>query len=366
MSSYFVPETFDFNSEKKVAGLGQLIAACAIEAINLLEKGNLLHLDAHAANYGCETHSFRLLHLAKSRDLMLECAALRPKCEEILRAINNPSTQSMPLREMVAKLAVTPEMGYLLQARVLTITKKMYVSEGYETEKTAPAQLRTLASTLNKHCVSEIVSFTQEMLSKSAIDFLGAQVPRFTSVGGEEKQLLGTMFQKANLVLYSGRKEDRRLKTFSCSFYNVKAVLLHLNEARTPVIVKPLNKAGEKPSPGLLFRSSGGRLLSCQEELKPLEPVIVCEGITSLKLSELAEKISHYGLENILLANAALGEQYVPGHAEFPVREEQAKAEIGSWRGIAGEMQKLFNFVHMYCNTRAMETVAGGQHESAT
>lgn len=352
VTSYFVPETFELNSDKNAMGICQLIARCALEAIDLLEKGNLLQLDAHAGNYGCEAHSFRLLHLARSRELKLECAALRPKCEEILAAKEF-------YESTVSKLTVSPEMGYLLQARVLTITKKMCVSEGYETEKTVPARLRALASTLNKHCLAEIVSFTQEALSRNSIAFLGAEAPRCTSVEGDEKRLISRMFEPANLVLYSGRKEELRLKTFSCSFFTVKAVLLHLKESGTPVIVKPLNKVGEAPSPGLLFRSSGGCLVPSHEKLDPAAPVIVCEGITTHTLAELAEKINPYGLEKILLANAALGEQYVPNHAEFPVKDADAEKEIAVWRRVAAEhdLQKLFNFVHMYCNTLGKEVV---------
>lgn len=367
VSSYFVPDSLLLNSEKNGKGICQLIAACALEAIDMLEKGNLIQLDAHAGNYGCEAHSFRLLHLARSKELRLECTTLRIQCESILAAIKNPHLQFKELFDShIARLTVTPEMGYLMQARLLTITKKMCVgSDGYETEKTVPARLRTLASTVNKHCLSEIVSFAQESLSRSSIQFLGEQVSRYASVGGEEKRIVCRMFEQPNLVLYSGRKEDPRLKTFSCAFFTVKAVLLHIKEAKTAVVIKPLNRAGEEPSPGLLFRASGSHLMPCGGT-EPREPVIVCEGITSLKLAELAEKINHYGLEKILLANAALGEQYVPNHAEFQVNDPQAKAEIVSWRHNAEELQKVFNFVHMYCSTREKEAVLGGQHEPAT
>ncbi|MCE5315797.1 MAG: hypothetical protein LLG04_00350 [Parachlamydia sp.] len=380
MLSYFVPENLKLSSEKNEMGLCQLITACALEAIHLLEQGDLIQLDAHAGNYGCEAHSFRLLHLARLRELRVECAALRPLCEANLDALRNrdaqPHAQKMHykafLKTMVSHLDATPEMGYLVLSRLLTITKKMCAdAAGYETEKTDHSQLLRLASRVEDQYRAEVVAFAQAFLSKYSIQFLGSQVPRYSIVDGEEKQLIGRMFEKSNLLEYSGIKAEKkqpRLKTFSCAYYTVKAVLLHLRESNTPIVVKPLHKIGEEPSPGLIFRAvePGGHFVRFgeAEKLETTEPVIVCEGITALKLSELAEIINQYGLEKILLANAALGEQYVPHHPEFQVKDQKAQEEIGYWRQGADDLQKLFNFVHMYCNTRGKEAVSsasGGQ-----
>lgn len=93
---------------------------------------------------------------------------------------------------------------------------------------------------------------------------------RGISLDEEEKRLICRMFEPENLVSHSGidrvAKKIYRNKTYSCSFYNVKAVLLHLKEAGTPVIVKRLFKKGEKPGLGLICRFSGGRMVTGNSE----------------------------------------------------------------------------------------------------
>ena len=216
--SLFIPNDVELNGERNAIGLCKLIATCALEAIHHFEKGELSHFDAHIGNYGCEANAFRLLHATRSKDLLEECGKLQAIFQVILDAIQGRKSDKQQakipfkafVRANMGSITFSPEMGYLLQARLLTITKQMlHDKDGYETERTEHFLLKRLAEEIDDQFRACMVAYLQEQLSRSIIHFYDTPYHRLSLVSGEEKQLMHRMFDAANLFPYMGREGNK-------------------------------------------------------------------------------------------------------------------------------------------------------------
>lgn len=358
-------------SERTVIGFCELIANVALEAIHYVEEGeecDLAQFDAHSGNYGCEAVAYRVL-TAVQKGGFQGYKAVFAALKEALTARREQKAGKMPFKaffnKFVGTLQVSSEFASLLQARVLTITKTRVVDEaGYETEKTEHDNLLEVAQTLDPAIRARMVASLQEELSRSTVKFLGASIAELTYVSSAEKKLMQTMFEEANLFLYTGKLgKHARPKTYCSAYYAVKVLLLQARHRLTPLVIKKLVKVGESQQAGLCYRAknAGGAFERCSpEEIRTHEPVFVCEGIIpdSLSMEALAEKIERFSLSNILLANAAQGSQYVPGHAELKkVEVPDAQKEIAEQILKAQEVEShlddtpIFNLMHVMCQT---------------
>lgn len=375
--------------ENEILSLITMLMNVTLDTIALYKKNAYAHLDALVGNYGCEVHAFNILALAHSKDLEEECLTMQTTCEEIQRlirkrrALSNTTKETSPFEfyiQLQEESKLSQRMMYLIQSRLLTLTKTFkhdatqYDQRDYERLITVPNKLRKMCKLgVQDSVLNAIVSAAQTNMSHSSILFMRETLHKLIIANGDEGLLLKKMMSDENIFSYApgsefgkGCKDNSKgCKTYSCSYYNTKAVLMLLAELHAPLIIKKMTKIGE-PVKHFAFKSCGefGKFeLMTQEEIAdctPKTPVIVCVAYLPDGMSdkEWLSKVEEYGLGNMILANASQESQYVPHHPDlFPVKEPEAAEEIKFQSEVKAQeiecvrMKGIFDLDHFYCSS---------------
>lgn len=401
----------ELNKENQVLSLIKLLVKVTLEAVNIYETKKLAHLDALIGNYGCEVHTFNIYSLIHSTELTVECHSMKTTCAEIVnwvrrrQSTRNPKSRDQqfgPLNQVYNNLqgmsTISDRMMYLIQSRFLTITKEYtydndkFDERDYEGFWTRPENLRKLVRlSVDDTLLDSIVSKIKSSMSKSSILFLRARLDMMMITDGEEGTLVKKMMSDEYLCSYLSVQASHRIakrggdaseciKTYSCSYYNAKALLLLLAELEGVLIVKKVTKLGE-PVNYHAFRalSALGQFEEMPQEQMdqclPETPVVVCTAYIPDDLSneEWLEKVRKYGLGNMILANISQGSQYVPDKPEvFSIQNAEAAEEI-SMQSTEKAVQleciwmkdSIFDVDHFYCSTwgNRGENVSESQYE---
>ncbi len=371
-------EVIKKTQEKQFVSLVTMLAKVSLEAIQLYENLQLGHLDALVGNYGCEVHAFNMLSLAHPRELEEECKSLKSTChriEEWLRqsqSINEVWIFDQAYTKLEAMARISPGMMYLIKSRMLTITKEFkhdaakFDTREYEDLNTKQNKLRNLIQdpglSISKAQAKKIVSIAQSSMSESSIQLMRAKLEQLMVANGKEDTVLRAMMLPENLCPPS---QDNGKKTYSCAYYNTKALLMLLATLKASLIVKKMTKMNE-PVQHFDFKSCGefGKFQEMTtDEIKKYpdkDPVIVCQAYIPDKISrsEWLRKVNEYGLGNMILAGAAQGDQYVPRKPEFfPIPLTEAADEIKYQSEVKAReleclwMNGIFDLEHFYCSS---------------
>lgn len=383
-------EIKELKKESEVIPLIQLLVKVTLEAVTFYENGEYWQLDALVGNYGCEVHAFNILAFAHSEELKEECKTMPSLCQKITQCIltrkllkNHEKCDLYQFYEELQGISIiSQKMKYLVQSRLLTITKKVlydakkFDSREYEGFITVSNNLRKgIKLAVQDTVLNEIVSIAQSNMSLSSIHFMRVELDKLIIANGEEGSLVKMMTQPENLCTYTpamtplqayGKaKKNKGTKTFSCCYYNTKAVLMLLAELKAPLIIKKMTKEGEAVQ-YFAFKPCGG--LWQFEEMSHAEidsylpgaPVIVCVAYLPDQMSneEWLIKVREYGLGNMIMANASQESQYIPKMPEvFPIPLAEAEVEINFQSNVKAQAlecvrmkRSILDLDHFYCS----------------
>lgn len=376
------------NREKEVIALIRLLVTVTLQAITHYEDGTFAHLDALVGNYGCEVHTFNLLALAHSPELREECRTMKLTCRSITQWITNRQAVLSPIEKarlygrldqvytrLESESMISLKMKYLILSRLLTVTKEFdyditrFADREYENLRTETIRLRRICQPL---CIQDlvlktIVATAQTCMSQSSIVLLRAQFEQMALANSVEGLLVKKMMSEDNLYILKqdhtrrGKMNLECTKTYSCSYYNTKAVLLLLAELQAPFTIKKMTKVGEHLEPTKVFDFRATTEIGTFVEIDHCEPntlAMVCLAyLPDVSDQEWLHKVRTYGLGNMILAAASQGSQYVPKTAEdkYPIRERDAQQEINEQRERAKAVEcvwkdkSIFDLDHFYC-----------------
>jgi hypothetical protein len=347
-------EIQNLKKEQEVISLVKLLVKVTQQAIDSYENGQFSNLDALVGNYGCETHAFNVLSLASSEEIKEECKDLRATCDKIWKYVEGREAIKAKLRkladfqsEIQEICSISERMKYLIQSRLLTITKMtQYDERGYPTQDIT--QYTHLAKGVNvnvQKLLKPIGELAKRSMSENSIVFMRKRLGELGIAQGEE--VVQKMMAEENIHWHDS-------KAHSCCYYNTKALLLLLAELKAPLIIKKMTKK-EQPSQFYVFRSTGefGKFELMTDICHPNTPVVTCAAFLPDDLSpeEWLEKVHHYGLGNLILAGGAEGPKYFPKEIDglkIPLKE--AEEEILFQRDKGKEMEGVLKLEHFYCS----------------
>lgn len=330
----------NITKEDQVIALVKLFVKVTQQTLDICEKGQFADLDALVGNYGCETHTFNLLSAVNSKEIQEECKTLRETCKKIMECIENrrlikgKKNLNAFKSEIFNMCSISERMKYLIQSRLLTITKTTsydvtkYGTAGYEILKTVPSNLAKISKLGSKteNLLNTIVPLTQSCMSESSIIFMRKRLNELLIAQGDEGQLVKDMMSENNICRYAS-------KAYSCCYYNSKALLMLMAELKSPLIIKKMGKIGD-PVETHAFKSTGA--LGQFEQLSQKEidnypsstPAVVCAAYLP---NDWLERVQKYGLGYFILATGAEGPQYVPSQKNlFPIPLKEAELEISN------------------------------------
>lgn len=333
--SILAQENIGQADEKPQLLLIKMLAKVSLEAINFYNTGAYKELDALIGNSGCETHAFNMLCLAHSEELQAEIKVMQGKCQSILdktvEKIRNKRIISDPqFSEEVQQVVVSEKMVYLIQARLLTITKKDEVTDANMIVSKIGRDLHGIVKVINK-----IVVAAQVHMSELSIALMAAKLDEISLAD----RLVKVMLSEVNLRLFTANK-----KFYSCCFYNTKAVLLLAAKLKTPLVFKRMAKEVNELKTLIFKPTEMVGKFEVVGAVEPRAPVIVCD----VELPDNDRWIDNVEkLEEMILIDASKVDQYVRNHPEIEVTEPEAIEEIQS----AKEKTAPFHIDHFYCTT---------------
>lgn len=362
--------------EKVILSIYRMYVLVTERAIENYVDGKFLELDAHAANNGCEVHTFNMLNLACSHKLKDECIIMIDTCKKITGWIENNIELikvEKPIQEwkkcFEKDVMISTEMDYLIQSQLLSLIKEVkhyetkFKDRKYEEFFTRAHFLRILCKNqllCNKEKLGEIVAEAQSRMSLGSISFMRAQLVK--SIFAQEKEwvLVMKMLEDVNLLPIS--EEHKPVKWYSCQYYNTKALLFLLAELKVPLVIKKtmtkemIAKEGNVLVP---FNSLGtfGEFEPMEaQEIADAKPVVICQAYlpAAMSIKDWLEKVrSHGGLGNMILASASQGGQYKPIKLTLcpPDMDSEAKEEIRLQVDKTKGVESLIDVDHYYVTT---------------
>lgn len=374
---------------KKITNIrGQLAFALLVlntssQAILSLSNRKMKQLDALAGDFGCQLQALNLYILAGSELLKKEMEELRSKLEELTHEVKVIQT-FLTHKEALAKvkgilkqlesITVSSEMAYIFRAYLLTVTKQYYTgSDGYTYDKTDKGFLSKLIGGKIANGITpvqgQIVDIAQSCLSHQSIELLRASAHSITLLPLEKRARIELMLEDENL---SRRENSREYapKYFSCTFSNMKAILLKIREEQIPFLIKIRTKAGEPQMAPALFKSPNSgddlQLISIEEVETESELLLVCEARIPdrQKFNDLVEKLGFYRL---MLISAAMENPFDPKTSslsdvkcEKTVKQIKKRRELAIENGMGNSQTTPFQIYHIYCSTYEEEQLANG------
>ncbi len=322
----------------------EMLVKITEETFFFYEKGLFKELDALIGNNGCETHAFNVLSLAHSEELKEECTKMVKTCERIKRCV---SKEKKKINEQMKEITLSKEMLYLIQSRLLTITK-IEVMDGEDKTKSISLQSKMNVSAIKlfkpeklSGTLKKIVETAQSRMSELSIALMTAKLETLRGNDGIIKRMIG---KEENLYRHSSKK-DVPSKLYSCSYYNTKALLLLAIELKTPLLIKAIPEKGQNEQIYIFKPTEEFGKFEVIDELEVGAVVIVC--VAKLQEDDGWLKQKDMFLDFVLADAATQASQFIPSHPEMKVKDDEAQDEIQK----AKVNNPPFHFLHFYCET---------------
>ncbi len=263
--------------------------------------------------------------------------------------IENPEV-CRELKELVhsqemTTLEVSKEVHYLMDCRILTITKaiKEILPNGIRMSKTEHRQLTSLSKDLSGLVCDKITQNACMRISKETIERLQEYGRRMQVSSLHQRMLDYTVV--FNLPNYLP-------KTFGCGFFTAQLALLCSLQRKTLVAIRTIVVEG--PSHLLFFRGHETDF-EFQEpgQLEKTGYVAVFQAVVPSQDALLA-KIKEIGLIELILRFSAQDTPYEHTSTLESVKDPEGRAMLEEYRRKAAESgcdEKLFRIHHMYVNT---------------
>lgn len=291
MLDIFIPE----EDEKKInirlrsktnnlqaLAVAKLLAALAKRTSRALQAGNLREFDALVTDNFCQGRAIYLLLHAKQGEL-IDDETLEDRASKKESEISELQTKTKNTRNVVIEIGpyllnVSEKTAFLCQAYLLTIVKQVEEKPDRDIERTNYGNLKSvLSKELDTEIAEVIVARAQSELAKKSIAYLQEQASKLT-VCPDARYI--EMLVKEKHILNAHGEDELELPS-SCAYYNMKVIMLRIQEEQAYVLVKNKNT---EASIQLFYRSDKpeGPFRELDEnevQLLPKEtPVFVIEG----------------------------------------------------------------------------------------
>lgn len=333
--------------EPQATRIAKLVANLAISTCKELAARRLLSFDALTGGADCERTAFRILELAASQELQKAGAELLKSAQSLLKQFEDRKivVASRKYREKInlgqptgvaptgafllaalRGVKISEEMAYLMQARLLTITKKPCLNaKGEEFEKTEICSIDQLVAKLETDTKHKVIGFAQACLTRMSVEYLQREAHKISSLKVEAEFTLLNQMLAPGAVRQAGAYRNYPAKTYSCFYYSMKAILLRLRDTQTIILLKPTELMVKKVQRAallpLLFQAAtrGGDFVrmpdGAETQLKTDEPIIVFEGMIPPEVDReaLSKKLLDVNLYEYMLASSAQEDPYERG-----------------------------------------------------
>lgn len=287
-------------------------------------------LDAFPADRLCQGRVINLPELFENPEICNELTDLAVKIDA---------------KEPIALLEVSKNVHYLMDCRILTITKaiKEILPNGIRMSKTEHRQLTSLSPDLSGQVCDKITQHACSRISKETIERLQEYGRRMQVSNLHQRMLDYTVV--FNLPNYLP-------KTFGCGFFTAHLALLCSLQKKTPVAIRTIVPEGL--SHLLCFRAHETDF-EFQEpvQLEKTGYVAVFQAVVPSQDALLA-KIKEIGLIELILRFSAQDTPYEHTSTLDSVKDPEGRAMLEEYRRKAAESgcdEKLFRIHHMYVNT---------------
>lgn len=366
-----------YNNKQRVAVI-VLLMKNALEATKAFKEKKFHKFDALIGNYGCQLNALKICNLARSSSFeveveewsllltkrMEEVDALRKEIAESNKGKkrSNSSLDEKVIhlfKEKIRPLSLSLNMGYLMQAHLLTYTK---VSPDNISERIEINRLNRLANGYPTFIAENMAEKAQTDLSLQCIIEVQKEGEKIASLLLSEKNRLRNMLK---IVRQKKLKQNLEPHHFACQFYSMKTVLLALKEKGVLFLVKKwVKRRGDKPMIPLLFKAEKPQnpILPLDVEQVSLEtPCVVFEGEVNPLIDrlELRDRIVQIGFEELMLIDTAQENQFEQNckGLEF-IEDPSALEEIKRYEKMGSILNSeknnpnsFFWGTHVFCST---------------
>jgi hypothetical protein len=343
--------------EKRMVSVATLIVNLMKDTIIKIQKHQIRELDANPGDLGCQKRALHLRKILMQPAVLAELKELDKSIKALDALMQTRRTRpgadptAVFFEKHIAPIQVSPEMMYLLECRLLTVTKvKDHVEPtGVVVTKLDYGVLRNLSSNLDciKYGLREkIISEAAVRMSEKSIALLQEE--------GKMRTISPLLERMLNTVRQNKPSHPYKPKSFGCILYEMQMILIILREQQALIAIKTVVPKGKPqmiflrpPAPGEDFR------VVDIAALPKTELVVVFEGVVQegLSLQELGARVEQIGFTRLILACSAMAAPFEHGSTLEDVDDLEARAEIAAHRSIAREIGPLIELDHIFCNS---------------
>lgn len=343
-------------------------------AIKELENNHLNQFDPLVRDRVCQRHTAVILSLIEEEGLKDHISILKPRLKEVITRIDRTmqktpffQNERVGFKDLMTSLsidvAIDKRTQMLFFAHLLTIASSFQLdNSGRISYHIDYSKLRTrLSKSLSQDTIKEIVSLARATFSRDSAAQFPTVVEKLESLLPEEKSLLKARVSLTqSFLIDEGSTELIATNAFFC----MEAVLKMASERQTPILIKE-HRVDKNPKKKILFGSDRGEFIRLSEQVDPLCPIIVVQGIIPEQLSAeaLTEAIKNIGLGEVILTNASLCQQFTTKD-RLDLLDSEGAAQILKYREKAAQLQctlddlKLIHIVHVYPSTMKSEAAS--------
>jgi len=356
-----------FEKEKSMIVLAQLVNNVIIEAEKSFSKGTLKDFDANPGDAGCQLRGLELRTLLSSSFIEEEFKELKQTAQKLKKLLQTRNPKKEAALEFfnrnVISINVSKEMAFLLECRLLQQLKipNFQDENGIIFTKTEISRLSMFSkgiSIIDNRVRNQCVDELKAKVSQESVSFIQKEASKISSFVDEEKEFLEKMLSDEMIVKSDcGSMAER---SFSCAFFNMKAVLQRLKEEQVPIAFKSIVKKGEEPFLFFMRSPSCGDEFTIipDESLDPKEIIVVFEGaVLGLSKEEFSKKVETIGFSKLVLALDSQEAPFTPTSDLSSIKNQKALDEIMMFQKAAehlGCVKSKRSFLildHVFANT---------------
>jgi hypothetical protein len=350
-------------SEQPLCSVMRLIVKIGESAIRSFEREQLVDFDANPGDRACQLQAIKLRVLFLSTAIREELAPFKAQIADLKGKVqkraslnSNLKAADLPRAEFfkthVASIEVTEGLAYLLRCRMLKITRvtNKVLENGIIITKTDVNQLMKVERALSFDHGEAIASHVAADLSGHSIRVIQG-IAQELSLPDPEKASIQQM-------LAVTRQNEAPIgipaKSFSCLFFQMKALLSHLKEERATLMIKSIVKEGAPES--FFLRFEGGEFVVSKQKPALETPLVVFHAVI-LDRAALLKLLDSEGFTELMLMYAASEEPFEPGSTIDHIPEE-GRGEVAAYRERAAALPKAMIQDHVFCTLMKDEEVA--------
>ncbi len=357
--------------DKQMTTAATLVIKLILNLIKQVQQNKLRELDCNPGDAGCQMRATIIPFLLTSTTVLEELSQLEITAKEISFVLqkrrsglsnymqlkfNDPTAQFFE-KHLIERLRLSKEVCYLLDCRMLKVTKVIDHIEpnGVIVTKTSIDQLSKLCDVngLPHEYRNQLVQKAAARISEDSLSYMREIASRLN---------MSALVQRVLQVVRQNKPGGNIVpKSFGCLFHEMQVMLTHLCEEEALIAIKAVVKEGKSPyfflkppGPGKEFALIDDQTVQCL----PDKNIRIFEGViaSSLTNTAFASKVQEIGFSRLILICAAQESPFEHGSILEDVQDHEARAEIERYRKMAPEVgcvkgqNPLLLLDHVFCN----------------